>query len=229
MKIKPEYKPYNTLSSSVQEYMKTIFKLQKGKPVSTTQIAKDLKISGASVTGMLKKLAQLHLVNYNSYKGVTLSKTGMEVTMKILRRHRLIETFLKDILHYDLSKIHTEASAVDFSVSDYFIHRIDMLLGHPRYSPFGKPIPSAELVMPVEKVEILSDVEPGKKVVVRRLDDSNTDMVDYLEKKGYVPGAVLEVQKKEPFLGPISLYINGQADFIGFELAKRLYVEEVIV
>jgi DtxR family transcriptional regulator, Mn-dependent transcriptional regulator len=217
------------LSSSIQEYLKTIFKLHQGRPVSTTAIAKELNISGASVTGMLKRLSSLNLVVYNSYKGVVLSKSGMETTLKILRRHRLIETFLKEVLHYDLSKIHTESSAIDFSVSDYFIHRIDLLLGHPKYSPFGKPIPSAELIMPVEKVELLSDVEPGRKVIIRRLDDTNNEIVDYLEKKGYIPGTVLDVQKKEPFLGPISLYLNGQPDFIGYEIAKRLFVEEIVV
>jgi DtxR family transcriptional regulator, Mn-dependent transcriptional regulator len=217
------------LSSSIQEYLKTIFKLHQGRPVTTTSIAKELNISGASVTGMLKRLSQLNLVVYNSYKGVVLSKSGMETTLRILRRHRLIETFLKEVLHYDLSKIHSESSSIDFSVSDYFIQRIDLLLGQPKYSPFGKPIPSAELVMPVEKVELLSDVEPGRKVVIRRLDDTNNEIVDYLEKKGYTPGTVLDVQKKEPFLGPISLYINGQPDFIGYEIAKRLFVEEILV
>ncbi len=217
------------LSSSIQEYLKTIFKLHKGRPVTTTAIARELNISGASVTGMLKRLSQLNLVVYNSYKGVVLSKTGMETTLRILRRHRLIEAFLKEVLHYDLSKIHSESSSIDFSVSDYFIQRIDLLLGQPKYSPFGKPIPSAELIMPVEKVELLSDVEPGRKVIIRRLDDTNNEIVDYLEKKGYIPGTVIEVQKKEPFLGPISLYLNGQPDFIGYEIAKRLFVEEILV
>ena len=216
------------LSSAIQEYLKTIFKLHTGRPVSTTRIAKELKISGASVTGMLKRLSSLNLVVYNSYKGVVLSKLGLETTLNIIRRHRLIEAFLKEVLHYDLSKIHSEAAAIDYSVSDYFIHRIDLLMGHPKYSPFGKPIPSSELIMPVEKVELLSDVEPGRKIIIRRLDDSNNEMVDYLEKKGFTPGTIVEVQKKEPFLGPITLYINGQLDFIGYEMAKRLFVEEIL-
>lgn len=216
------------LSSSIQEYLKTIFKLQTGRPVSTTRIARELHISGASVTGMLKRLSSLNLVVYNSYRGVVLSKLGTETTLRIIRRHRLIETFLKEVLHYDLSKIHTEASAIDSSVSDYFIHRIDLLMGHPRYSPFGKPIPTAELIIPIEKVELLSDVEPGRKVIIRRLDDANNEMVDYLEKKGFIPGTVVEIQKIEPFLGPISLYINGQPDVIGYEMAKRLFVEEIL-
>ncbi len=218
------------LSPSIQDYLKTIYKLESGKPVSTTQIAEEMSISGASVTGMLKRLSKLKLVNYNAYHGVTLSKEGLSNALAVIRKHRLLETYLKENLNYDLQYVHDEACKLEHVVSDMFINKIEDILDNPTYSPMGKPIPSKDLQLPMQELIPLSEIEPVKNVVIRSIDDSDVEIVAYLEERGFLPGIHISVEAKEPFKGPITLTLGAksQPDIIGYEIAKLLYVEEVI-
>lgn len=217
------------LSQSIQDYIKTIYKLEDEKPVSTTQISNEMGISGASVTGMLKRLSKLGLVNYNAYRGVNLTDEGYKNALAVLRKHRLLETYLKEVLHYDLQYIHEEACRLEHVVSEMFIDKIEEIMDNPTYSPMGKPIPSKDLKLPEQELIPLSQVDPGQHVIIRSIDDSDTEIVGYMEEKGFLPGLTLTVREKEPFKGPITLTLGEDEVrvIIGFEIASRLFVEDL--
>ena len=214
------------LSQAVQDYLKTIYKLEEeGDTVSTTRIAKDLNISGASVTGMLKRLAAMSLVNYNSYKGVNLTESGKKFALEIIRNHRIIERFLKDILKFPLDKVHDEACRLEHHVSEEFINRIDDMMNHPHFSPIGNPIPSKEGDLPENDSEPLSKFEPGEKIKIIRLADTDHEMLAYFEKMGLVPGVRLKITEKAPFNGPITIVFNKETKIIGNEIARNIFVK----
>ncbi len=214
------------LSKAVQDYLKTIYKLEKEGPVSTTQIAKDLNISGASVTGMLKRLSQMALVDYNSYKGVKLTEAGRKFALEILRHHRLIELFLKNVLNYPLDKVHEEAHRLEHDVSETFIEKVDELLNHPEFSPLGNPIPTKNGVVPDAVESSLASFEPGETVEIKRLADNDSEMLAYFEKMGLLPKVKVKILEKAPFNGPLTIEFNEDKQIIGNEIAKNIYVEK---
>jgi DtxR family Mn-dependent transcriptional regulator len=213
------------LSQSVQDYLKTIYKLQEDGVVSTTDIAKELKVSGASVTGMLKRLAGMNLVDYNSYKGVKLTNSGDKIALEIIRHHRLLELYLKEELGFSLDKVHDEACRLEHYISDEFAEKISNILGNPKFDPHGHPIPdkSGEIF---DYVEVpLSEVEPGYEVIIRRLSDSDPKLLGYLEKSDLLPGVKIKVMEKAPFNGPITIHYKDNDKIIGNEVAKNIFVE----
>jgi len=210
----------------VQDYLKTIYKLQEGGVVSTTEIAKEMNVSGASVTGMLKRLASMKLVHYNSYKGVKLTETGLKVALEVIRHHRLLELYLSEELGFPLDKVHEEACRLEHFISDEFAERIDNLMNHPKFDPHGHPIPSKEgEILDIEEIP-LNEVEPGKMVTISRLADKDPKLLGYLESNTLLPGTKIKVMEKAPFSGPITLLINDKEKIIGNEVAKSIYVRE---
>lgn len=213
------------LTQSVQDYLKTIYKLQDVEDVvSTTSIAKEMNISGASVTGMLKKLASLNLADYNSYRGVRLTDEGVKEALFILRNHRLLELYLKESLGFSLAKVHDEACRLEHYVSDEFIEKIDTILGYPQYSPLGNPIPSKDGVLPDHTAISLVNIDLNKKYEIRRISDENNEMVDYFEKMGLLPGVEISLLTKAPFNGPMTISYNNHEEIIGYEVARSIFV-----
>lgn len=213
------------LSQAVQDYMKTIYKLETDGLVSTTSIAKELEISGASVTGMIKRLATMGLVEYNSYKGVRLTNAGRKIALEIIRHHRLLELYLKEILGFSLEKVHDEACRLEHYISEEFVDKIDEILGKPEFDPHGHPIPAKDGSMPGVNEMPLSLIIPGKGAAIRRLSDNDPEMLAYFEAKGLIPGENVQVLEKEPFNGPITIEYSKGKHIIGFEIARNIYVE----
>jgi len=211
------------LSQSVQDYLKTIYKLQADGLVPTTGIAKELYVSGASVTGMLKRLAQMGLVAYSSYKGVKLTDIGEKVALEIIRHHRLLELYLKEKLGFSLDKVHDEACRLEHHISEEFAEKIDDMLGNPAFDPHGHPIPGKYGEMPDSDEKPLTSYESGKKVVVKRLADSDSQLLAYLEQKGLVPNVQVRIMDKAPFNGPITIKYNGSNHIIGSEIARSVF------
>jgi len=213
-------------SQAVQDYVKTIYKLQDAGPVSTTEIARELDVSGASVTGMLKRLSEMRLVDYNSYKGVKLTSSGNKVALEIIRFHRLLETYLKEKLDFPLDKVHEEACRLEHFISDEFIKRITEQLGDPKFDPHGHPIPSIDgSIAEVHDVS-LAQCEVSKGLVIGRLNDSDPKLLAYLEEIGLIPGTKLSILEKEPFNGPIKIKFDGKEKIIGFEVASNIFIKE---
>lgn len=216
------------LSQAIQDYLKAIYKLQGVKPVSTTELAKELNVSGASVTGMLKRLATMGLVDYNSYHGAKLTSAGEKVALETIRFHRLLELYLKEKLNYPLDKVHEEACRLEHFISQEFIERVNQILGDPKFDPHGHPIPSKDGKIEFLDEIPLSECEIGKKYVISHLDDDNPELLGYLESLSLLPDVKIELREKSPFYGPIVLRSenSSKTTSIGYEVAKRIYVKK---
>ncbi len=214
----------NDLSQAVQDYLKIIYKLQEFGPVATTEIAKELEVSGASVTGMIKRLDSMGFVEYNSYKGVRLSPLGEKYALEILRLHRLLELYLKEKMGFTLDKIHDEACRLEHHISEEFSDKIDEMLGYPQFDPHGHPIPSKTGKLPPMKEQKLSKIEPVAKLIITRIDDNDKKLLAYFESIGLLPGVEVDVLEKEPFNGPIKINYLGQTKVIGNEIAQCIFV-----
>ena len=213
------------LSQSVQDYVKTIYKLQADGLVSTTDIAKELKVSGASVTGMIKRLDDMKLVHYSSYKGVKLTEAGDKIALEIIRFHRLLELYLREELGFPLEKVHDEACRLEHFISEEFAEKITAILGDPKFDPHGHPIPTKDGKLPLYQECMLTEAVENTEVMIRRLGDSDSKLLEYLEKSGLMPGVNLKIVEKQPFSGPITVIIDGKEKIIGHEVAKNLFVE----
>lgn len=213
------------LSQAVQDYLKTIYKLQDNGLVSTTEIAKEMDVSGASVTGMLKRLANMNLVDYNSYKGVKLTEAGEKIALEIIRHHRLLELYLKEIMGFSLEKVHDEACRLEHFISEEFSDKIDEMLGNPEFDPHGHPIPTKNGTIPKEDYVSLTEINAGTQVEIKTLIDSDTKLLGYLEEMGLLPNTKLKIIEKAPFSGPLTIVFNDKKEIIGNEVAKSIYVK----
>ena len=210
----------------MQDYLKALYKLQKDGPVSTTDLAKEIGVSGASVTGMLKRLSKLNLVDYNSYKGARLTETGEKMALEILRFHRLLELFLRTKLNFPLEKVHDEACRLEHCVSDEFAERIDELMGRPRFDPHGHPIPTKDgKIVEIDEVP-LTDADVGSFYSISRICDTEPQILSYFEDNRYLPGSFMKIIEKSPFKGPITVEIDGKEKIIGYEVASKIFVSK---
>ena len=216
------------LSRAVQDYLKTIHKLQNNdisQTVSTTDIAKELNVSGASVTGMLKRLAEMNLVDYNSYKGVKLTESGKKIALQIIRFHRLLETYLHEKLNFSLDKVHDEACRLEHFISEEFVEKITEQLGDPKFDPHGHPIPAKDGALKQVNEIPLSELDSGSRYEISRLSDDDPKLLAYLEEMGLLPGTKLTLVEKEPFYGPIKIKYKGNEKIIGNEVAKNIFIK----
>lgn len=214
------------LSQAVEDYLKTIYKLQNGSDiVSTSDIARSMSVSSASVTNMVKRLAQMGLVEYESYRGVTVTSTGKKVALEIIRHHRLLELYLREVMGYPWDKVHQEAEHLEHHISEEFEDKLDEMLGFPTHDPHGDPIPTREGEIADSTTDPLANFEPGESVTIQRVSDSDPEMLSYLEKVGLMPGALLEIVGKAPFHGPITILVKGHEHVVGYRIASNVFVE----
>ncbi len=214
------------LSATVENYLKTIYKLQDDGTVSKISIARAMGVSPASVTGMVKRLARLKMVKHQSYKGVRLTRAGEKIALEIVRHHRLLETYLKEILGYSWAEMHAEAEHLEHHISEEFEEKIDKLLGYPERDPHGHPIPTADLVIAQAATIPLSSIAAGMCVQVHSVSDADTDVLEYLETIGLLPDRIVSVDSKAPFDGPVTVTIGGRQHVIGHHVASQVFVTE---
>jgi DtxR family transcriptional regulator, Mn-dependent transcriptional regulator len=218
------------LSISIQDYLKHIYALtESGETASTTALAARLGIAPASVTGMIQRLAALQpaLVEYRKHQGVTLTPEGKKAALEVIRHHRLIETYLVTMLGYSWDTVHEEACNLEHVISEEFEMRIAAALGNPQRDPHGEPIPSPELVMPVDKSLPLSALRLAQKAVIARVQANDPALLQHLESIGLVPGTEVEVVAYSPFDQNTSLRVgtSGTAIVIGVAISNRVFVE----
>ncbi len=217
------------LSQAVEDYLKTIYKLQNGSEiVSTSDIARRMSVSSASVTNMVKRLAQMGLVEYESYRGVTVTPTGQKVALEIIRHHRLLELYLKEVMGYSWEKVHEEAEHLEHHISEEFEDKLDEMLGFPTHDPHGDPIPTREGDIAEITTDSLATFDAGHSVVIQRVSDADPEMLSYLEAMGLLPGTVLDIVEKAPFRGPITLRLGDSEHLVGYNVASNVYVEHVV-
>jgi len=213
------------LSQALEDYLKVIYVLETdGEKATTTAIAQALDVSNASVTNMLKKLAGMNLIVHESYKGAELSPAGKKVALEILRHHRLLELYLKEVMGYSWDEVHDEAEKLEHHISEQFEDRIAELLNHPTHDPHGDPIPTKDGVMPEKATLALNEAEINTFYMVGRVRDQNPELLRYLEQQGVLPGVELTIIEKAPFDGPINLKIDGELISLGFPIAQNIFL-----
>jgi len=220
----------NNLTKSTEDYLKAIYALSlDGTSASTSALAANLKVAPASITGMLKRLAVTTppLVNYRKHQGATLTSEGKRAALKIVRHHRLLETYLHQSLGFPWDEVHEEACRLEHVISDALEERIDTVLGHPTHDPHGDPIPTADLQMPQEKSLQLSTVRPPHKVKIKRVNADDPNLLRYLKEKNLTPGSKLEVRAYSPFDGNLTLLVNGSESelIVGPTVTRHIFVD----
>lgn len=199
------------LSPSMQNYIKAIWGLQEwsDEPISPSTIAETVGVRLSTVSDAVRKLGEQGLVDHVRYGTVALTDLGRRHAVSMVRRHRLIESFLVGALGYEWDEVHDEADRLEHAVSDTLVSRIDAFLGFPTRDPHGDPIPSADGVVHRPDATQLSEIAPGCRVRVERISDSDGGMLQYFASQGIIVDAVLEVQPGEPFSGTVQVQVAG--------------------
>lgn len=217
------------LTQSTQDYLKHIFELtEDGTPASTNDLAARLGIKPGSVTGMIQKLAsaQPPLVEYLKHQGVTLTPEGEQAALKVLRHHRLLESWLVQSLGYSWDEVHEEACRLEHVISEDFEARMAAALGNPERDPHGDPIPTADLVMPSDEALPLSSLRPAQRAVVLRIIGEEPAFLRHLEELGLMPGARLEIMSHSPFDNNLSISVDDRPVFVvGLAITSKIFVE----
>jgi DtxR family Mn-dependent transcriptional regulator len=215
------------LTAAVQDYAKAIYALETHDgTVSTTALAERLDVRPASVSGMLRKLAVLGLVEHEPYRGVRLTERGRLVALEVIRHHRLLELFLVESLGMSWDEVHAEAEVLEHVLSEDLEELIAAKLGDPRLDPHGDPIPSRELIIEDEEARALYDLEPGARATFVRVSDADSEMLRFLAERGVAPGARLEVIERQPFDGPLYVRAGDEVHVLGATLARAMRVAE---
>jgi DtxR family Mn-dependent transcriptional regulator len=218
-----------TLSAAAEDYLKTIYKLQSsGEAVTTQALAARLKVSAPSATAMIKKLASLKLVRHEKYRGVALTLAGEKIALETIRHHRLIETYLAEVLGLDWDKVHDEAERWEHVLSEEVEAKIAAALNHPTRDPHGAPIPSLGGEIARDGWAPLADLETGDKAVVRRVSDENPETLRYLREIALTPGTAVEVLRAVPAEGVLQLRIAGKRRTLGLSPAQAVFVESTV-
>lgn len=180
------------LPDKSQDYLKTIWditELRAGQPAALGEIAEKLNQKTSTASEAIKRLVARGLVNHEKYAGITLTPAGQRLAIDMVRRHRLLETFLHDVLGYTWDEVHNDADLLEHAASDRFIERIDAHLGRPRRDPHGDPIPTATGDIDNLPRTTLDTVAPGEIVTILRVQDSDPELLRYLAEFKVGPGA----------------------------------------
>jgi DtxR family Mn-dependent transcriptional regulator len=214
-------------SSSVGDYLKAIWEIGVSEAASTKDVAGRLSVSSASVTNMFGRLQEMGLVRYERYRGASLTDTGLAEALRLVRRHRLIETFLMEHLGYSWQDVHEEAESLEHAVSDEFTERLAELLGHPARDPHGDPIPAADGTLVLESSKPLSEAQVGRRVRIVKVDDDSTSVLNHLGERGLVPGRTVSVKEVRSVDGVVIVEDEGgEAHPLGQSLACAIFVED---
>ena len=211
----------------VEDYLKAIWMLQQQEsPVATSRIAERLGLTSAAVTAMVKRLDEQGVLRHEPYYGVRLTAAGELAALRIIRRHRVLELFLVEKLGYEWDRVHDEAERLEHAVSDELIERLVRLMGGPERDPHGNAIPTAAGEMDTRRHPALGELEPGDTRRVLEVEIEEPEQLRYLGSMDLYPGSEVEVVRKQPFEGPISLQVNGTPQVISHSLAQRIRVLE---
>ena len=212
------------LSRSTEDYLKAIYQLgTAGEPVQTTAIADALEVAPASVSGMLKRLAEADLLEHVPYRGVKLTEPGRNAALSVVRRHRVLESYLTSTLGYNWDSVHDEAERLEHAASDDLIDRMGRALGNPSHDPHGAPIPTrfGKIEQPAHVP--LSEVTAGTTAVLKMVSDKDPARLRFIRSLGLNVGTVFEVVDHQPFRGPVTIRVaGGVRRVVGYELATSL-------
>lgn len=216
------------LSTSTQNYLKGIWALSEWSdaPVTSSSVAKHLGLRKSTVSDGVRKLGEQGLVTHKPYGTIELTELGHTYAVAMIRRHRLIETFLVEALGYTWDQVHDEAENLEHSVSDFMVERIDAFLDHPTRDPHGDPIPSASGRVDTPEAVPLTGVQPGQTATIERIADDDPKLLQFLDSHGLVVGATLEVGEGAPYSGAVAVRLAGAAEAVplGEEATDSVFV-----
>ena len=215
-------------STAMQEYLAEAYRLayyQDDNPyISTSALADVLNVSAPAVTRMVQRLRDAGYLEHEPYRGIVLTVAGEREALMSIRRHRLVERFLVDVMRFGWHEVHDAADALGATVSDRLVSRMEEMAGFPRRCPHGEPIPDARGNMPRLRDWPLNTAETGGVLVISRVNTHDGDKLEYLDTLGLKPGVHFTLITRAPFNGPLQLGVGGETVVIGHELAGVLRV-----
>lgn len=217
----------DSITAPAEDYLKAIYDIERGgEAAATNDIAARLGIAAASVSGMIRRLADQGLIKHERYKGTRLTAAGRKAALRTIRRHRVIEAYLARALGYPWDRVHEEAERLEHAASDELVDRMARAIGEPNIDPHGAPIPTREGDVDETPLRTLLDLRVGQRCKVVSVADEDADLLRYVAKLGLRPGAQVEIVEKAPFDGPISLRVAPDAAPvpIGARLAGLMHV-----
>lgn len=216
-----------SLSRSVEDYLKAIYGLSaSGGAVSTSAIAEALTIQPASVTGMVKRMAESGLLEHVPYRGVQLTEPGIREALKVVRRHRILESYLCERLGYSWDDVHDEAERLEHAASDELIEHMADALDFPSHDPHGAPIPTRGGHIERTEIVTLADARAGDRVLIHAVRDEDSSDLRSMAEEGLVPGTRVVVRSESENDGPVRLSVDGDRvpRTVSGELARHIYV-----
>jgi DtxR family Mn-dependent transcriptional regulator len=215
------------LTRQAEDYLKAIYEIERdGEVAATTAIAARLGIASASVSGMVRRLGRQGLVVVERYKGARLTGKGRRVALQMIRRHRILESYLVTRLAYQWDGVHDEAERLEHAASLELIERMSAALGHPLVDPHGAPIPRADGTVNDARLRSLNDLDVGERATVARMSDRDPALLRYLAELGIRPGAALRLVDRAPFDGPLTVAVGRARHVVGISVATRVYIAD---
>ena len=211
-------------SSSIEDYVKVIYSFTEwqDKPITSSQLAQRLGVANSSVSEMVRKLKDQGLVDHKPYSAITLTADGIRLALSMVRRHRLIETYLVQELGYSWDEVHDEAELLEHAVSDTFIERMARKLGDPLRDPHGDPIPAADGTVHMPHAHRMSELDDGHTGRITRISDDNPELLRYLSAQEIDLDADIEVLGRKPFGGALVVRIGAAGAGREFDLADAV-------
>ena len=220
--------PAAALTAPVEDYLKAIYDIQQGGNAATTNaLAERLALAPASVSGMVRRLATLGLIEHEPYRGARLTASGRAAALRTLRRHRVLESYLATVLGVPWDDVHAEAEQLEHAASDALIDRMAHALGDPLFDPHGAPIPTREGTVDETRHSTLADWPVGTRGTVMSVSDKDPVMLRYLGQLELRPGAMIEVLMRAPYDGPIDVRVGTVTRQIGPTAARAVRIAAI--
>jgi len=215
-------------SRAIEDYLRAIYELQCAEgQVGTNLLAERLGVTPASVTGMLKKLAEMKLVIHEPYQGVRLTKAGQKIALEVLRHHRLVERFLAEALGVPWDRVHEEAHKIEHVISEDLEERMDAMLGHPTTDPHGSPIPRPDGTIDESANTRLAELKTGQSAVVAEVSDHDSTLLRYLGDLGLYPDTAVSVMAVAPLDGLMTVRVGNKQHALSHAVANEVLVANV--
>ncbi len=210
---------------SKEDYLKNIYHIsEEGGKVNTGSLATALAISPASVSEMVNKLSKEGLIDNKPYHGFELTPGGRKISLNLIRKHRLLEVFLHEHLHYEWDEVHEEAEVLEHVCSDMFINKLEEYLSYPKFDPHGDPIPDRELNIAPTHFKLLLNTEPGREYTIAKVKDSSIEILQYLTKIGIKLNSKITLSEKIEFDGSVVIIAEGKKNLLSKVMAEQIFV-----
>tara|TARA_Y100000590_G_scaffold441747_1_gene568910 strand:- start:1182 stop:1871 length:690 start_codon:yes stop_codon:yes gene_type:complete len=216
-----------SLTPSVEDYLKAVYSISaSGEAAPTSLLAEELGVQPASVTGMVKRLAEKGYLEHTRYRGVRLTDKGTREALKVIRRHRILETYLNLQLGYSWDDVHSEAERLEHAASEELIDRMAAALEYPKHDPHGSPIPNKAGELEDYSLATLGEAKPGVTLQIQAIRDEDPERLRYVKALGLTPGVILTVVDCAPYGGHLTIAFRDRKDteVIGVDLADNIFV-----